>query len=103
MIQINELSAEENINYNQLIRWVVNKEEHANKIQDIVSQYFLHQRIKPTDSSDKVAYEKYTNQLILLHELSIFAMKSKQTTDLIYIEKMRVALESFEKTYFHTH
>ncbi len=29
---IGELSAEENVNYNQIVRWVNNKEEHASKI-----------------------------------------------------------------------
>ena len=57
--EINALSAEASPNYNQLVRWVMNKEEHALKIQDIVSQYFLHQRIMPVDPSDKEAYAKY--------------------------------------------
>lgn len=103
MNQINELSAEENINYNQLIRWVMNKEDHAAKIQEIVSQYFLHQRIKLTDSSNKEAYEKYTKQLVLLHKLLVYSMKAKQTTDLVYIEKMRETLRKFEDIYFHKH
>ena len=32
-------------NSNQTVRWIMNKEEHANKFQEIVSQYFLTQRI----------------------------------------------------------
>jgi len=35
-----KLSNEETINYNQIVRWVNNKEDHANKLQDIVSQHF---------------------------------------------------------------
>ncbi len=46
MRMIDEISNQEKPNYNQLVRWVVNKEEHAEKIQEIVSQYFLNQRIK---------------------------------------------------------
>ena len=98
--KINELSEAENINYNQLIRWVVNKEEHAKKVQDIISQYFLHQRIKIKDISDTEAYNKYIEQLTLLHKLLVYAMKSKQTTDLQFIEKMRDTLHSFEHMYF---
>ena len=31
---------------NQVTRWIINKEEHAQEIQNIVSEYFLTQRIK---------------------------------------------------------
>lgn len=103
MKMINELSAQENPNYNQLVRWVVNKEEHAKKIQDIVSQYFLHQRIKPVDSSNKEAYAKYQKHLEVLHHISVFAMKSKQTTDLKIIDTLRKKVGEFEGLYFHSH
>ena len=35
MKQINLLSQESTVNYNQIVRWVTNKEEHAKKIQDV--------------------------------------------------------------------
>lgn len=103
MNQINTLSEEESINYNQLVRWVNNKELHANKLQEIVSQYFLHQRIKITDKKDDAAFKKYEAQLVALHELLVYAMKAKQTTDLAYIEKLRKGVETFEGLYFHKH
>lgn len=103
MNKINELSEAGDKNYNQLVRWINNKEEHAKKIQDIVSQYFLHQRIKPVDPSNEEAYKKYTTHLTLLHEMLVYTMKSKQTTDLKYIEKMRKTLNKFEEAYFHSH
>lgn len=103
MNKINELSEADDKNYNQLVRWINNKEEHAKKIQDIVSQYFLHQRIKPVDPSNEEAYKKYTTHLTLLHEMLVYAMNSKQTTDLKYIEKMRATLDKFEDAYFHSH
>ncbi len=103
MNQINELSNAGDKNYNQLVRWVVNKEEHAKKIQDIVSQYFLHQRIKPVDPSNVEAYAKYTNQLALLHQLQVLAMKAKQSTDLQIIGKLQKTLHKFEHSYFHKH
>ena len=103
MNQIIELSKEGDKNYNQLVRWIVNKEEHAKKLQDIVSQYFLHQRIKPVEPENEEAYKKYVKHLTLLHELQVYAMKAKQTTDLKYIEKLRAALKEFEKAYFHSH
>ncbi|WP_299578440.1 superoxide dismutase [Ni] [uncultured Sunxiuqinia sp.] len=103
MNQINELSKAGDKNYNQLVRWVVNKEEHAQKIQDIVSQYFLHQRIKPVSPTEVEAYAKYTNQLALLHQLLVYSMKAKQSTDLEVIENLRTTLEKFSHSYFHNH
>jgi len=103
MNQINELSKAENPDYNQLVRWVMNKEEHAKKIQEIVSQYFLHQRVKPTSSADDAAYRKYIKQLELLHHISVFAMKSKQSTDLSIIDTLREKVHLFEHAYFDEH
>lgn len=100
MSQIEELSNADDVNYNMLVRWVVNKEEHASEIQYIVSQYFLHQRIKIKDPTEKEAYKKYVKQLTLLHEMLVFAMKAKQSTDLTFIEKLREALHAFEHAYF---
>lgn len=103
MKMIIELSEEEVLNYNQIVRWVVNKEEHAKKLQDIVSQYFLHQRIKPADPENEEMYAKYIERLTLLHELLVYSMKAKQTIDLQYIEKLRTTIHDFEHAYFHTH
>ena len=64
MKQIIDLSKASPVDYNQIVRWTVNKEEHATKIQYIVTQYFMTQRIKPTES-DRDAYEK---KLSLLHD-----------------------------------
>lgn len=103
MNQIIDLSSADTINYNQLVRWVTNKEEHAAKIQDIVSQYFLNQRIKITEPAKVEGYAKYTNQLSLLHQLLVFSMKAKQTTDLEYIQKLNETLKQFSDSYFHKH
>ena len=103
MNKINELSKQDTPDYNQLVRWVNNKEEHAKKVQEIVSQYFLHQRIKPTSADNEDAYRKYLKQLELLHNVLVFAMKSKQTTDVAHVETMREKLHAFEHTYFDDH
>ncbi len=103
MNSINKLSAAGEKNYNQLVRWVMNKEEHAEKIQEIVSQYFLHQRIKPVDTSNNEQHQKYLKQLTTLHETSVLAMKTKQSTDLTIIEKLRTTVEDFSSVYFHKH
>ena len=103
MKQIEEISQSSKPNYNQLVRWVMNKEEHAKKIQEIVSQYFLDQRIKIVDEGQKDAYAKYQKHLELLHKMSVYSMKCKQTTDLGFIEKMRATVADFEQAYFHKH
>ena len=103
MNMIKEESASASPNWNQLVRWVNNKEEHAKKIQDIVSQYFLHQRIKLTDPEDKKAYAKYQKHLGLLHQMLVYSMKAKQTTDQVFIDNLRKAVASFEESYFHSH
>ena len=86
--------------YNQLVRWVNNKEMHADKIQRVVADYFLTQRLKLTEPKDKEAYKLYTEQLTLLHKLQVYAMKAKQTTQLSYIKLMRETLHEFEHLYF---
>lgn len=103
MNQINEISGGNSINYNQIVRWVMNKEKHAEEIQHIVSQYFLHQRIKMTDDSDKKKHARYTKQLSHLHEILVYAMKCKQGTDVDNVLNLKGALENFEHAYFHSH
>ncbi len=100
MKMIIELSQQNPINYNQLVRWVTNKEEHAQKIQDIVSAYFLTQRIKPVDPANAQAYAQYNQKLVLLHQMLFYAMKTKQTTDLKHVEKLRSLLKEFHDLYF---
>jgi len=100
MKMITELSVEGHKNYNQLIRWVMNKETHADYIQEIVCQYFMTQRVKPVDSSRTEEYEAYVAKIRLLHNMLTASMKAKQTTDIEHVEKLRSLLEAFNKLYF---
>ena len=93
MKQIMELSRAEPTNNNQLVRWVSNKEKHATEIQQIVSQYFMTQRIRPDQ-------KKYSEKLIALHKMLIAAMKYKQTTELSHVIALRAHLKEFELLYF---
>lgn len=95
MTQIMALEKKDDPNYNQLVRWIMNKEEHADEIQHIVSEYFMTQRIRP-DTKD---YEK---KLGLLHQMLIYSMKCKQTTDVKNANKLREIVKDFEKIYFQT-
>lgn len=99
MKEIQILSEDKDKNYNQLVRWVVNKENHADYLSDIVTQYFMKQRIAPVDSNDTKPYQDYVRKLTLLHKLMVYSMKCKQTTDLSNITKLREYLEQFRSTY----
>jgi nickel superoxide dismutase len=99
MKSIEELSAQQKPNMNQIVRWVNVKDEHAEDIAHIAGYYFMAQRIKPVDKSDAAGYEKYIRQLTLLHEMIIYSMKAKQTTDMANVEKLRSLLADFRKAY----
>jgi len=111
MNQITELSSAGDKNYNQIVRWVTNKDDHVDQFMDIVYNYFMAQRIKITESSATAAYDKYHRQLELLHQMTVYAMKCKQTTDLANVEKLKQLVDDFAEAYlsaddlkhFHEH
>ena len=86
-------------NQNQTVRWVVNKEKHADALSEIVTAYFMAQRVKPSK-------ENYEKELKALHGILIYSMKAKQTTDLTNVEKLKELIHDFEHSYMgekHTH
>lgn len=93
MQQIIALEKESPVNYNQLVRWVNNKEEHASKVQHVATQYFMTQRIKS-------ASEKYIPQLTSMHGILVHAMKAKQTTDVEHCKHLRDLVDKFAAAYF---
>ncbi len=102
MNQITELSGAEDKNYNQLVRWVNNKELHAQKIQDTISEYFLAQRVKPTPQDDP-KYGDYVKSLELLHQMIVYAMKTKQSIDPENVAKLKNAATAYKELYFKMH
>ena len=100
MNQIVALGKESPVNYNQLVRWIDNKEQHAQEIQDIVAAYFLCQRIKMPDAREGKPWEQYVEQLATLHQIEVAAMKAKQTTDLANVEALRSLVKTFRTSYF---
>ncbi len=97
MNQINALSEDLDENPHQLVRWINNKEAHAQKIQDTMSAYFLAQRIK-LDLKDSDG-DKYYKLVSLAHKITVLAMKCKQTTDLENVKALHDALHEFQTTY----
>jgi nickel superoxide dismutase len=92
MNQIIEIEKQKPIAHHQLTRWIRTKEDHADKIQYIVSQYFLTQRIQKEAPH-------YEAKLKVLHQMLVFSMKCKQGTDLANVKKLRSLLGEFEKLY----
>ena len=97
MAQINELREDPAKNANQLVRWVNNKESHSQNIQDTMSAYFLAQRIKLTQKESDP--EGYSELVGLAHQLTVLAMKCKQTSDTANAEALHDALNAFQKAY----
>ena len=99
MKTIIDLSGEKKPDYNQLVRWVQNKEHHADELSEIVTQYFMAQRIKPPQQEGKEARQKYVEQITSLHQMLVYSMKAKQTTELENVENLRAMLEAFKASY----
>jgi nickel superoxide dismutase len=96
---IEALSAEEKPNMNQIVRWVNNKEVHADEMSNIITYYFMAQRIKLPAEGDAKAHNTYVKNLTLLHEMLVYTMKTKQTTDFENVEKLRALLSRFREAY----
>lgn len=82
---------------NQLVRWVMNKENHAQKIISTISDYFLTQRVKP-DQKD------YAERLKKHHAVIIAAMQAKQNADAKYANVLKKSIEALLPYYpVHKH
>ena len=100
MKTIVDLSGQKTPDYNQLVRWVQNKDQHADELSEIVTHYFMAQRIKPPEEQGEGAHKKYVEQITSLRQMLVYSMKAKQTTDLENIGKLRTLLEAFRTSYF---
>jgi len=102
MTKIKELSQQQDAtSMNQLTRWILTKEDHASKIQKVVSDYFLTQRIKAkTEGSE---FDTYVKQTTTLHQILVSAMKCKQTVELGQVDEGLHQIETFINLYFDAH
>ena len=93
MIQIGQLAGKTDAqSINQAVRWVNTKEEHAKETQHVIAQYFMAQRIKPTQKN-------YVERLTTAHAVMTAAMKCKQTTDPAKADALKAAIMAFHKAY----
>lgn len=99
MNEINSLSKQNPINYNQLVRWIKNKEMHGEKISHEVYYYFMAQRLTPIPDKGTKEYEKYQTKLELLHQILVKAVEAKQKTDLEIVKTLRELMKKFEDAY----
>jgi nickel superoxide dismutase len=97
--EIVALSGQSPVNYNQVVRWVMNKEKHAEEFSEIISYYFLAQRLKPA-AADQEGRGAYLEQLELCHRLIVSAMKAKQAVDLAQVQALRDLLAKLRNSYF---
>ncbi|MBD1388503.1 superoxide dismutase [Neiella sp. HB171785] len=82
---------------NQLVRWVMNKEQHAQHIITTISGYFLTQRVK-TKQKD------YNERLARHHAVIVNAMKVKQNADIKYVDELEKSVKALADYYpEHSH
>jgi hypothetical protein len=98
MTTLQAMDAEESPSKNQMVRWVMTKEQHAQSIQDTVAAYWLAQRVKAP--KDAAGSDKYHAQLKSMHQITVAAMKCKQTTDKSHVSALRKAASEFSAGYF---
>ena len=96
--KVNSLSAEDELDGNQLVRWVENKEHHADELSEIITWYFMAQRIKPVAAGEK-GHKKYISQLTTLHKMLVYCMKAKQSAEAGNADKLYELLGEFEQEY----
>ncbi|NKQ41316.1 MAG: superoxide dismutase [Sulfurovum sp.] len=90
---INELAGKKDAqSLNQIVRWVTNKEQHSQKIISTISDYFLTQRVKPSQKD-------YAERLAKHHAVIIAAMQAKQHADASYVEALRKSVEALSAYY----
>ena len=72
---------------NQLVRWVMNKEKHAQNIITTICDYFLTQRVKSS-------HKDYAERLMKHHAVIIAAMKAKQSADIKHAKSLKELIEA---------
>ncbi len=99
MDQITELAGKQDAqSFNQASRWVMTKEQHAERIQTTIAQYYLAQRVKAVQP-DTDAYDAYLQKLAAHHAVIVAAMRAKQTVAPKAAVALRKAIEAISAYY----
>uniref|UniRef100_A0A7S3SLF8 Ubiquitin-like domain-containing protein n=1 Tax=Strombidinopsis acuminata TaxID=141414 RepID=A0A7S3SLF8_9SPIT len=102
LAQMAELSSTMNAqSFNQIARWASTKEEHASKIIELMTEYCLCQRVKPTSDpkSPFKSEDEYTAALQAHHTVMLAAVKCKQSSDPQVGEALASAIAEIGKMY----
>ncbi len=83
---------------NQASRWIATKDKHASHIINVVSQYFLTQKVKPVKAGAG-GYETYLKTLADHHAVMVAAMKTKQNADPQFVDGLRRAIDGLAAHY----
>lgn len=103
MNMINDLAGQSDAqSLNQISRWVRTKEDHAQKVQETVLNYFLAQRVKTKEKGNKDR-QKYVDQTLTLHQLIVSMMKCKQTVEQRNASSAYELLDKFTNLYLEQH
>lgn len=78
---------------NEFVRWVMQKDKCCNEAAELISGYFLQQKIKP-DEDDTV------KRLVSAHKLLFMLTAIKQNSDLDFVKQFNAEWEKF-KLMFH--
>lgn len=81
---------------NQLVRWVMNKEKHAQNVISTISDYFLTQRVNPGQTD-------YVERLKKHHAVILAAMKAKQNAGEKYALALKKTIEALAPFYPDDH
>ena len=71
---------------NQIVRWIMNKEIHAQNIISTISDYFLTQRVKSKQ-------EDYVERLKKHHAVIVAAMKVKQNANMESVDNLEASIK----------
>ena len=90
---IAELSAKSDAqSRNQLVRWVMNKEKHAQNVISTISDYYLTQRVKASQKD-------YAERLQKHHAVIVAAMKAKQNASAESAAALQASIEALAAYY----
>jgi nickel superoxide dismutase len=97
--QVSDLASQHDAQaINQAIRWVMTKEEHASHIIEVVSQYFLTQKVKPKAAGSD-DYNAYLALLADHHAVMVAAMKTKQSSSAAPVADLVKAIDKLATHY----
>ena len=93
IVMLVELNAKTDIqSRQQFTRWVMTKEAHAQKIITSIADYFLTQRVKPSQKD-------YVERLKAHHAVVVNAMKAKQSAAMEPVDVLEASVKVLLKYY----